>query len=75
MHGELEASLSAATEQLESTNVELEKQKALNDKLEADLLTMDKHHVNGHAPSPSESSDMLANLDIGRKVSELRIEL
>ena len=67
MHSELEASLQAAEERLWATSSELEKQKILNEKLEMDLLAVEKHKPNGDALSRSNSaSDPLAGLDIGK---------
>ncbi|KAF8919832.1 CASP C terminal-domain-containing protein [Mucidula mucida] len=66
LHSELETSLQAAQDRLSSTANELEKQRDLNEKLENDLLSMNKHGVNGDS-IPSESSDVLAGLDLGKK--------
>ncbi|KAG7446277.1 uncharacterized protein BT62DRAFT_931725 [Guyanagaster necrorhizus] len=66
LHSELENSLQAAQDQLSSTGADLEKQKALNEKLENDLLSMNKHRSNGDI-TPPESSDVLTGLDLGRK--------
>ncbi|KAK0225921.1 CASP C terminal-domain-containing protein [Armillaria fumosa] len=66
LHNELENSLQAAQDQLSSTGADLEKQKALNEKLENDLLSMNKHRTNGDI-TPPESSDVLTGLDLGRK--------
>ncbi|KAF5370573.1 hypothetical protein D9758_001927 [Tetrapyrgos nigripes] len=71
LHSELEASLQTVHGQLESTTEELTKQKALNENLENDLLSMNRHKTNGDAP-PSESSDVLAGLDLGRKADSAR---
>ena len=68
LHGELEASLMNARSDLEATSAELEKQRALNDKLENDLLQLETHkpkNVNGDA-TPAED-DVLAGLDLGKK--------
>ncbi|GAW04260.1 golgi membrane protein [Lentinula edodes] len=69
LHGELEASLQHAQGQLDSTSTELEKQKTLNEKLENDLLSLNK--PNGHV-SPSGSSDVLAGLEVVQKESSSR---
>ncbi|KAJ4476999.1 CASP C terminal-domain-containing protein [Lentinula edodes] len=69
LHGELEASLQHAQGQLDSTSTELEKQKTLNEKLENDLLSLNK--PNGHV-SPSGSSDVLAGLELVQKESSSR---
>ncbi|KAJ7594300.1 CASP C terminal-domain-containing protein [Mycena floridula] len=66
LHGELEASLQVTEDQLVLTKSELEKQNALNEKLETDLLSMNEHKPNGDM-GVSESSDVLAGLDLGRK--------
>ncbi|EJD42675.1 hypothetical protein AURDEDRAFT_145653 [Auricularia subglabra TFB-10046 SS5] len=42
MHGELEASLKAAQDELESSRAELARRTALNEKLENDLLTLNR---------------------------------
>lgn len=66
MHGELEASLRSATEDLLWTKAELEKQTSLNEKLETDLLQI---NVNASARNDqSETSsvtDGLAKISIG----------
>lgn len=57
-----------ARSDLEATSAELEKQRALNDKLENDLLQLETHkpkNVNGDA-TPAED-DVLAGLDLGKK--------
>ncbi|KAK0461260.1 CASP C terminal-domain-containing protein [Desarmillaria tabescens] len=71
LHSELENSLQAAQDQLSSTGADLEKQKALNEKLENDLLSMNKHRSNGDI-TPPESSDVLTGLDLGRKAVSVR---
>ncbi|KIM91916.1 hypothetical protein PILCRDRAFT_57062 [Piloderma croceum F 1598] len=48
LHNELEASLESVQEQLEYTSSELEKQKILNEKLENDLVAMNKHKQSGN---------------------------
>lgn len=70
----MEASIQAAEERLVSTNAELEKQKALNEKLENDLVHMDNHNMNGRgdgAVTPLESNplDALAGIELGKKLS------
>lgn len=70
-------------DQLALTSTELEKQRVLNEKLENDLLEMNKHKPNGVAGvngnvegvlSPSDSQvDMLAGLELGRKKSTVGI--
>jgi hypothetical protein len=65
----------ASKDHLSHTSFELEKQKILNEKLENDLLSMDKHrkpNMNGDVtPSDATSSqtDVLAGLDLGRKTA------
>ncbi|KAG5654395.1 hypothetical protein H0H81_003219 [Sphagnurus paluster] len=69
LHSELEESLQVAQEQLKNLGAELEKQKTLNEKLENDLLSMNKHQHNGNM-TPSESGvDILAGLELGTKKS------
>ncbi|PPR05860.1 hypothetical protein CVT26_010140 [Gymnopilus dilepis] len=65
LHGELEASLKSSQQQLETLTTDLEKQKQLNEKLENDLLSINKE--NGHAPVDVEG-DILAKLDTGKRV-------
>ncbi|CAL1706846.1 unnamed protein product [Somion occarium] len=73
LHGELEASLLASQTQLAETESELQKRKALNERLENDLVQMDRHKPNGdasgyHTPADSStSSDALAGLELGKK--------
>lgn len=68
LHGELEASLQATEVQLISAKSDLEKQTVLNEKLEIDLLSMNKHKENGDvAPSEPGGLDVLASLDFGKK--------
>ncbi|KAH9949595.1 CASP C terminal-domain-containing protein [Amylocystis lapponica] len=83
LHGELEASLQAIQAELAYTESELEKQRALNERLENDLLHMDQRKPNGEANGkvPVDSSatgssvgsmsiDGLAGLDLGKKSNE-----
>lgn len=57
----------AAEDQLSFASSELEKQKVLNEKLETDLLAVEKQKLNGAAITPSDSgTDLLAGLDIGK---------
>ena len=76
LHGELEASLLATQAQLAEAESELEKQRELNERLENDLLQMDRHKPNGHSSgrdTPIDSSaDVLASLDIGKRDSQAR---
>jgi len=75
LHGELEASLRATQAELAATEAELEKQNALNDKLENDLLQMDQRKSNGDSngaaatadSTAANSGDVLAGLDLGKK--------
>jgi len=75
LHGELEASLQAAQEELITVNSKLEKQQQLNEKLENDLLDIEKHQraqLNGkHEARDSlkstASSDALAGIELGKK--------
>ena len=72
MHGELEAALQSMKSQLEATESELDKQRALNEKLETDLLQMDqrKGDVGGGASPANGTStpvDVLAGLELGKK--------
>ena len=89
LHSELEASLMAAEAQLAATEADLQKQKTLNEKLENDLVQMDRHNpvvrasvnLNGdvagsgtHTPLEGAADDILAGLDLGKKVSCPKIE-
>jgi len=77
LHGELEASLQAAQEELITVHSKLEKQQLLNEKLENDLLGIEKHQqaqMNGKheardALRSIESSDALAGIELGKKPS------
>ncbi|KAI0358369.1 hypothetical protein OH77DRAFT_1494092 [Trametes cingulata] len=76
LHAELETALQSVQSQLAATESELEKQRALNEKLETDLLQMDQRKadggLNGISPSPANGSstpvDVLAEL--GKKPSD-----
>lgn len=72
LHGELEAALQSMETQLSATESELEKQRALNEKLETDLLQMDQRKADGgltpsHANGSATPVDVLAEL--GKKPS------
>ncbi|PFH53829.1 hypothetical protein AMATHDRAFT_73241 [Amanita thiersii Skay4041] len=67
LHGELEASFQAAQEELNVTTLELEKQKALNEKLENDLLSMNT--ANNDA-TPESGFDVLASLERSKKTND-----
>ena len=72
MHGELEAALQSMRSQLEATESELDKQRALNEKLETDLLQMDQRKgdvAGGASPANGTSTpvDVLAGLELGKK--------
>ena len=81
LHNELEASLQSVEEQLAFTSSELDKQKVLNEKLENDLVAMNKHNKpNGNGagvgadgtgaltPSGTDSqTNLLAGLELGKK--------
>ena len=77
LHGELEASLQAVQEELITVNTKLEKQQQLNEKLENDLLDVEKHQqaqVNGKHEAretleSTPSSDALAGIELGKKPS------
>ena len=77
LHGEQETSLRAAEEELIAINSKLEKQQQLNEKLENDLLDFEKHQqaqVNGkhetrEALKGTASSDALAGIELGKKLS------
>ncbi|GLB37586.1 putative CASP C terminal [Lyophyllum shimeji] len=67
LHGELEESLQTAQDQLKNMSSELEKQKALNEKLENDLASMNKHKPNGDATPSDSGLDVLAGLELNGK--------
>jgi hypothetical protein len=75
LHGELEASLQFAQEELITVYSKLEKQQLLNEKLEIDLLEIEKHQqaqINGKheardALKNPVSSDALAGIELGKK--------
>ncbi|KAI0063715.1 hypothetical protein BV25DRAFT_1824286 [Artomyces pyxidatus] len=77
LHNELEASLQQTRDALSMTTSELDKQRALNERLENDLLHLNQHGhgQNGKAsngietPASENGSDLdaLAGLDLGRK--------
>lgn len=64
LYGELEAALRFTQEKLETTNLELEKQKTLNEKLEIDLLSMNTANTE-IASDPGR--DLLTGLERSRK--------
>jgi len=75
LHAELEASLLGVQSDLAATEADLQKQRALNEKLENDLLQMDSHKPNGDAsgagtPDFGAPSDALAGLDLGKKSTD-----
>jgi len=77
LHGELEASLQAVQEELITVHTKLEKQQELNERLENDLLDIDKHQqaqLNGKheardTSTSAPSSDALAGIELGKKPS------
>jgi homeobox protein cut-like len=71
LHGELEASLQCANDDLASTTSELEKHRQLNERLESDLLKIEHHEQgrngqeNGDAnPVDAAEDDVLAGLGL-----------
>jgi homeobox protein cut-like len=70
LHNDLEASLRAAEERIQSTASELERQKELNEKLETDLFSVNQQQAEIEAQPPSQTSaDILSGLNIGKKPS------
>ncbi|KAF8348313.1 CASP C terminal-domain-containing protein [Amanita rubescens] len=67
LYGELEVALQSTQEKLETTNLELEKQKALNEKLEIDLLSMNAANTE-IASDPGR--DLLTGLERSKKSAE-----
>ncbi|KAF9263314.1 hypothetical protein L218DRAFT_341638 [Marasmius fiardii PR-910] len=68
LHGELEASFQATREQLNSASSELEQQKALNEKLENDLLSMNNHRTED--ADSSDTADVLGGFEGGGKKAD-----
>uniref|UniRef100_D8Q8Q9 Protein CASP n=2 Tax=Schizophyllum commune (strain H4-8 / FGSC 9210) TaxID=578458 RepID=D8Q8Q9_SCHCM len=67
-HAELETTLNSVQARLEGTSQELEKQRALNEKLEDDLLALNQGGgERSGRDTPAEGADALAGLDIGGK--------
>jgi hypothetical protein len=81
LHGELEASLQRARDDLASTASELEKHRELNERLESDLLKVEQHgqgrndQENGDAnPVETEEDNILAGLglELGLTTKDVR---
>ncbi|KDQ21701.1 hypothetical protein BOTBODRAFT_211241 [Botryobasidium botryosum FD-172 SS1] len=79
LHGELESSLQAVTEQLARDQKELEQQKGLNERLENDLLQLNRHipKTNGDGISGTSTpsgqpgaQDGLAGLNLGQRSTD-----
>jgi len=66
LHNELEETLESSRSQLESVSSELEKQKQLNEKLENDLMSIDREK--SESPTVDSEHNPLAGLDVGRRV-------
>jgi homeobox protein cut-like len=62
--------LQSSREQLESASFALEKQKELNEKLETDLLSINKE--NSGRLSVDSEQDILSGLDLGKKLVGIR---
>ena len=62
--------MQSSREQLESATFTLEKQKELNEKLEVDLLSINKE--NGGRPSGDSEQDILNGLDLDKKIVGFR---
>jgi len=71
LYGELEVALQSTQEKLETTNLELEKQKALNEKLEIDLLSMNAANTE-IASDPGR--DVLTGLERSKKSAVSRTQ-
>ncbi|PVG01219.1 hypothetical protein CPB86DRAFT_773346 [Serendipita vermifera] len=71
LHGELEQSFQKVSEELATCQAELEKQKILTDRLENDLMHVDRHmgQANGERPLPADTppaaADGLSGLNLG----------
>lgn len=68
-HAELETTLNGVQARLEGTSQELEKQRALNEKLEDDLLALNQGGGGERSgrDTPAEGAEGLAGLNIGGK--------
>ncbi|KAF9222738.1 hypothetical protein BS17DRAFT_179273 [Gyrodon lividus] len=67
LHTSLEESLKSMQSELDTTRVELSKEKSLNSKLETDLLTLDNRHSDSVRPSANgtgDPEDVLAGLGL-----------
>jgi len=58
LHGELEASLQRAKDDLASTTSELEKHRELNERLESDLLKLEQHGQGGSKQGNGETNSL-----------------
>ncbi|KAF9520295.1 hypothetical protein BS47DRAFT_1370453 [Hydnum rufescens UP504] len=77
LHGELERSLQSVTSELSHNRLELEQQKALNERIENDLVQLNSHmpSANGVSSTPGASTPRepaghergLADLNLGQK--------
>jgi hypothetical protein len=81
LHGELEASLQRANDDLASTTSELEKHRQLNERLESDILKIEHHEQGGNGqengdanPVDAEEDDVLAGLglELGLTTKDVR---
>ncbi|KAI9511170.1 CASP C terminal-domain-containing protein [Russula earlei] len=78
LHGELEASLLRAKDDLASTASELEKHRQLNERLESDLLKIEQHGQGGSGQGNSDNNsvdsadddDVLAGLGLDKNVNK-----
>ncbi|KAH8993266.1 CASP C terminal-domain-containing protein [Lactarius hatsudake] len=64
LHTELEASLHRAQDDLASTTQELEKHRRLNERLETDLLKIERHGNGDATPADPTEDDVLAELGL-----------
>jgi hypothetical protein len=65
LYGELEGHLRTSQEKLDQATIELHRQTELNEKLELDLLTMNKN--SSDVPTTDNDSDVLASLSVEEK--------
>ncbi|KAL4074255.1 CASP C terminal-domain-containing protein [Scleroderma yunnanense] len=72
IHSTLEESLKTTQTELETTQSELSKQRELNEKLETDLLALDKRSVSSNSANrnPTLPDDPLVGLDLNISVEE-----
>lgn len=66
-HTDLESTLQEVSEELRLTKCELEEKRALNERLELDLLQLETRKSSGSYLTPDVPKDGLSDLDLGGK--------